>query len=205
MADSGGFFLTGSGKYPASIAKSSKRQGLDRIRSGKNISENTGQPEKAAVLHDERSRHFLRAEVFSDGQVPDPDGCGAIIRDTGNTKSDLCKIDQQIVAVQFNLRQQLQSLGCKHLMKIFAGGTLWSEHQDGIIQKIFHGKRRFAHGEIVRICHEDIPEFQHSLKLGVGRKPGIRVVGDDQLSLAVFQSSAHPMEVLLMILIRTSG
>ena len=30
-----------------------------------------------------------------------------IIRDTGNTKSDLCKIDQQIVAVQFNLRQQL--------------------------------------------------------------------------------------------------
>ena len=110
-----------------------------------------------------------------------------IIRDTGNTKSDLCKIDQQIVAVQFNLRQQLQSLGCKHLMKIFAGGTLWSEHQDGIIQKIFHGKRRFAHGEIVRICHEDIPEFQHSLKLGVGRKPGIRVVGDDQLSLAVFQ------------------
>ena len=91
-----------------------------------------------------------------------------IIRDTGNTKSDLCKIDQQIVAVQFNLRQQLQSLGCKHLMKIFAGGTLWSEHQDGIIQKIFHGKRRFAHGEIVRICHEDIPEFQHSLKLGVG-------------------------------------
>ena len=76
MADSGGFF-TGSGKSPASIAKSSKRQGLDHIRSGKNISENTGQPEKAAVLHDERSRHFLRAEVFSDGQVPGPDGCGA--------------------------------------------------------------------------------------------------------------------------------
>ena len=53
-----------------------------------------------------------------------------IIRDTGNTKSDLCKIDQQIVAVQFNLRQQLQSLGCKHLMKIFAGGTL-SERASG--------------------------------------------------------------------------
>ena len=36
MADSGGFF-TESGKSPASIAKSSKRQELDRIRSGKNI------------------------------------------------------------------------------------------------------------------------------------------------------------------------
>lgn len=32
-----------------------------------------------------------------------------IVRDTGNTKSDLRKVDQKIVAVQFHLRQQLQS------------------------------------------------------------------------------------------------
>ena len=143
------------------------------------------------MLHDERSRHFLRAEVFSDGQVPDPDGCGAIVRDTGNAKSDFRKVDQKIVAVQLHLRQQLQSLGRKYLMKVFAGGALRSKHQDGIIQKIFQGKRCFSHGKIIRVCHEDITEFQYSLKFGVGRKPGVGVVGDDQFCLAVFQKSPH--------------
>ena len=110
-----------------------------------------------------------------------------IVRDTGNAKSDFRKVDQKIVAVQLHLRQQLQSLGRKYLMKVFAGGALRSKHQDGIIQKIFQGKRRFSHGKIIRVCHEDITEFQYSLKFGVGRKPGVGVVGDDQFCLAVFQ------------------
>ena len=110
-----------------------------------------------------------------------------IVRDTGNTKSDLRKVDQKIVAVQFHLRQQLQSLGRKHLMKVFTGSAFRSKHQDGIIQKVFQGKRRFSHGKIIRVCYEDITEFQHSLKFCVGRKPGVGVIGDDQFCLAVFQ------------------
>lgn len=60
-----------------------------------------------------------------------------VIRNAGDAKADLGKVDQKVIAVKLNFRQKLQSLCSKNLMEVFACSTLRCKHQDRIIQKRF--------------------------------------------------------------------
>ena len=64
-----------------------------------------------------------------------------IIRDTGNTKSDLCKIDQQIVAAEFDFGYQIQLALLADVVKKFAGHTALVQHQNRILQQFFKVQR----------------------------------------------------------------
>ena len=58
-----------------------------------------------------------------------------IIRNAGNTETNAGKIHQKIVAVKLNLRQQVQSLRGKCLMKVFTGRTFAGQHQNRVFKQ----------------------------------------------------------------------
>ena len=60
-------------------------------------------------------------------------------------------------------------------------------------------------GENSRDFRQKYPENHEGLYIHMIAKTGIRRVADDQVNLSFSSSSAQPIEVLLVTLIRTSG
>ncbi len=70
-----------------------------------------------------------------------------IIRNKGNAKTNACKIHQQVVAVQFDFRQQIQPMRGKRLMKVFAGRTFGGKHQNRMLKTVYSVHRACHSGE----------------------------------------------------------
>ena len=83
-----------------------------------------------------------------------------VIRDACNSKANAGKIQQKIIAVQFYLRQELQSLCGKSLVEIFTGGASGGEHQNRILQKFLQVCLAVDRESIV-VYHKDILKFPY--------------------------------------------
>ena len=64
----------------------------------------------------------------------------AVIRDEGDSKSDACKIYEQIVAGKFDLGDQIKLMLLKELMEKFVRSTVFIKHQYGISDKLAESK-----------------------------------------------------------------
>ena len=61
----------------------------------------------------------------------------AVVRDKGDAETDAGKIDQEIVAAQFDFRDQIQLVLLEEVVQEFAGGAFPVEHHDRVVQEIF--------------------------------------------------------------------
>lgn len=59
-----------------------------------------------------------------------------IIRDKGDPQTDACKINQQVVAAEFNLRDEIELMLLKQRVKEFACRAFFVQHDDWVIQKL---------------------------------------------------------------------
>lgn len=59
------------------------------------------------------------------------------VRHEGDAKSDVCQIDEQVIAAQLNLRYQIQLVLLEDLVEKFTGGAFPVQHQDGIGLQFF--------------------------------------------------------------------
>ena len=88
------------------------------------------QPGKVEDCHAERGRAVWGGVDLQEEWVSVNRRGLAYNPEYSNAKTNAGKIHQQIIAVQFDFRQQIQPMCCKHLMQVFTGGTFGRKHQN---------------------------------------------------------------------------
>ena len=75
----------------------------------------------------------------------------------------------------------------KKIVQVLAGGTLAGQHENGIVQKLPEGKPLVFQIKIMAVGDKDILETADFFQVPGISQPGIGVVGENQIHLAVLQ------------------
>lgn len=86
-------------------------------------------------------------------------GRNAEVRDKGDSESDACQIDQEIVAAKFDFRDEIEMGFLEKGMEEFAGGTFLVQHHDRQGLELFQCDFTAFQREMVWVGYENIAEF----------------------------------------------
>ena len=112
----------------------------------------------------------------------------AEIGDKGNAQSNIRQIQKQIIASQFNLRNQIQLMLLKLGVEKFTGAALAIQHQKRKAQEFLQGDRTSLKFRVkLAAGHEIVPERMDLPDMASGTQLGIGIIGYDQIHLAIFQ------------------
>ena len=101
------------------------------------------------------------------------------------SKTNACQINKQISAVKLNLLNQILSVGCKKLMKIFTCFAFGRKGEKRIFHQLLYFQGFSFKWKEVRIGNKNIPKFFYHLYFCVCGKPGIGKIAYDQVHLTV--------------------